>query len=463
MKIGVLTGGGDCPGLNAVIRAIVRKGTFHYEDEFLGFVEGWRGLLEDKIISFTRELMHFDHFAIRLLDRKTNKLELVISAGLLLRSLSSLLHLNAGFDPNNVMSASLSLNDVRYRSGADCTRLFRDSLERVRQIPGVESAAVGLSLPYQMALNVNVNRISGHPVEQETKLVNLVYATPGFFGTLRIPLLRGRAFDVNDNANTPKVAVVDEAFIRSYLPHRHDPIGEQIEIRLGASESYSIVGVVQDVLQQHAWGNEYAPLAALPEMWVPAAQLPDGDFQLIHQFVSPNWVVRTRGPVANLEREMRESVLAVDLRLPFSSFHELTAARQDALSQPRYQAALFSVFAGLALVLCALGIYGLIAQSVAERTREMGIRIALGATTKDIVRAAVLPGVGLACAGVGCGVLVSFFATRLLKSLIWGVTVTDPATFVIVSALVVLVAAAASLFPALRLVRLDPAETLRTE
>jgi ABC-type antimicrobial peptide transport system permease subunit len=198
-------------------------------------------------------------------------------------------------------------------------------------------------------------------------------------------------------------------------------------------------------------------------MWVPAAQLADRDVESIADFLSPSWVVQTRGNVPNLEQKMRKAILTIDPRLPFSAFHTVNEMRSQALAEQRYQAVLFSTFAGLALLLCALGVYGLIAQSVAQRTREFGIRMALGASTRNIIRTAILPGIELAVAGIACGILLSLFSTRLLKSLIWGVTTTDATTFVTVSMLLVAVALLGSLIPALRLLKLDPAKTLRDE
>jgi ABC-type antimicrobial peptide transport system permease subunit len=227
--------------------------------------------------------------------------------------------------------------------------------------------------------------------------------------------------------------------------------------------TYQIVGVVADVPQQQGWGADYGPLAALPQMYVPADQLLDDMFQLIHTFASPNWVVRTRGAVPGLPDSMRRALEAVDPRLPFSAFHSMADVRGQSLNQQRYQAALFSALACLAILLAALGVYGLIAQSVAQRTREMGIRMALGASVGSVIKTAVAPGIFLSIAGIAAGLILALFATRLLKSLIWGVTATDPITFLSVALLLIAIAALSSALPALRLTRLDPAQTLRDE
>jgi predicted permease len=400
-----------------------------------------------------RQILVFAEVAIGVL--------LVVSAGLLIRSLSSLLNINPGFDAHHVVTASLSLQDARYKTTSDAARLFRESVVRMRQIPAVESAGITLTLPYERALNSGGVSISGHPVRPDNSLVNFVYATPGLFTALRIPVLRGCLFTDHDRADTQKVAVVDQAFVNYYLPNTSDPIGEHIA--LDSSHSYTIVGIIHDIPQQQGWGVEYGPIANLPQMWIPAVQLPDRDFSIIHQYVSPSWVVRTQGAVPHLEQKMRQAILAVDPRLPFSGFHTIDQLRDEALKTQRYQAVVFSAFAGLAILLCALGVYGLIAQSVVQRTREMGIRLALGASRENIVRAAVLPGLKLSIAGIVCGIILSLFATRLLKSFIWGIAPTDLTTFIAVAVLLTTIAAFASLIPALRLIKLDPAQTLRDE
>ena len=381
---------------------------------------------------------------------------LVAGAGLLIRTFASLTNRDPGFNPNHVMTASLSLQDARYSTTAAGVRLFRASLDRISQIPGVESAAVALSLPYQRPLNGGVQRITGHDISGKQKIVNFDYVTPGFFKTLQIPLLRGRAFTTADNASSAKVAVVSESFVRYYLPNTLDPLGTHVD-------DYQIVGIAADTQEQSGWGRGFGPLNAFRDVYVPAAQFPDGLFAMANTWFSPNWIVRTHGVVPGLQEAMRRALQSVDPRLPFSAFHSMSEVRGAALAKQRYWAALFSALAGLALALAALGLYGLIAQSVAQRTREMGIRMALGATVENVVRAAAAPGIALALLGIGAGLVLALFATRLLKSLIWGVTPTDPLTFVVVAAILIAVAGFASILPALRLTRLDPAVTLRDE
>lgn len=385
---------------------------------------------------------------------------LVITAGLLIRTFASLTNLSPGFNPNHVITASLSLEDARYVTTASGMRLFDDTLGRIRQIPGVESAAVTLTLPFDRPMNDMVQQISGHTPAIAENITDLSWATSGLFETLQVPLLRGRVFTDADNANAAKIAVVNRAFVKRFLGDNSEAVGTHIQIE---GVDWQIVGVVADVQERNAWSSQYAPIAGFAQVYLPVAQLPDGLFSGPNIWFSPSFVVRTRGAVGGLPDAMRRALAAVDPRLPFSSFHTMSQVRGASLSEQRYQAVLFSSLAALALLLASLGVYGLIAQSVAERTREMGIRLALGATTERVVRTAAAPGIMLALAGIACGLVLSLFATRLAKSFIWGVSATDSQTFVIVALLLVAVAAIASIIPALRLTRLDPAETLRQE
>lgn len=381
---------------------------------------------------------------------------LITAAGLLIRTFAGLMNRDPGFDPNHVMSASLSLQDARYSTTAPGVRLFRESLNGIRAIPGVESAAVALSLPYQRPLNGGVERIAGHDIRGKDQIVNYNYVTSGFFETLQIPLLRGRVFTEADSAKTAKVAVVNQAFVRYYLPNEPNPIGVRID-------NYEIVGVLANTQEGNGWGATYGPINTFRDVYIPAAQFPDEMFAMANTWFSPNWVVRTHGIVPGLPNAMRRALQSVDPRLPFSAFRSMSEVRGASLADQRYWAAVFTVLAGLALGLAALGLYGLIAQSVAQRTREMGIRLALGATTGDVVRATAASGIALAVAGIGAGLVLASFATRLLRSLIWGVTAYDPLTFLAVTSLLIAVAGVSSILPALRLTRLDPAVTLRSE
>jgi predicted permease len=387
---------------------------------------------------------------------------LVASAGLLIRTFMTIANAGPGFDPHNLMIASASLQDERYATAAAGSRLFRESLQRIQTIPGVESAAVALSSPYTRPLNEGLAAVNGRPPSQG--ITEFTYATPGMFETLRMKLLRGRLFTDDDNAGAARVALVNEAFLKRYLHANADPLGVPIKIE---NKDWRIIGVVNNVQEKNGIGVG-GPIDHFPEVYVPVDQFPDGIFAMANIWFSPVWIVRTatvnnHGDNSSIATAMQRALASVDPRVPFSSFKTMADVRGAALQEQRYQATIFSVLAGLATLLAALGLYGLIAQSVAQRRREMGIRLALGATANGVVRAAALPGITLSLAGIAFGIVLALLATRLLKSQIWGVAPTDPATFVTVALLLIVVAAAASILPALRLARIDPAQTLRDE
>jgi predicted permease len=384
---------------------------------------------------------------------------LLVGAGLLIRTFAHLRGLDPGFDAHNVITAKLSLQDARYATSQSVNRLFDQSLARMRELPGVDSAAVALSLPYERALNTGFRRLDGPHVDTESQITNMFYVTPEYFRVLRIPLLRGRVFTAADSSTAAPAAVVSEAFVRMYMSGE-DALGRHLD--LGGGERRQIVGVVGDVQQKSGWGDG-APTAAMPDIYIPATQVDDKSMQMVHVWLSPSWIVRSSGPAEGVIAGMQRALESVDPRLPFAGFHSMEDVRYRALAQERFQAVLLGALAGLALLLAAVGIYGLIANSVAERTRELGIRLALGATVPQAMRAVALPGVALALAGVIVGSVLAGFASQLLRHLVWGVRPGDPLTFAAVGLVLLGVAAAASFLPALRVTRLNPAETLRQE
>jgi predicted permease len=384
---------------------------------------------------------------------------LLVGAGLLIRTFAHLSGLNPGFDARNVITAQLSLQDARYATSPRVNQLFDRSLAQMRELPGVESAAVALSLPYERALNDGFRRLDGGHVDTESQITNMFYVTPEYFRVLRIPLLRGRVFTAADSSTAAPAVVVSEAFVKMYMPG-DNALGRHVDLGVGGGRE--IVGVVGDVQQKSGWGDGY-PLAPMPDIYVPSTQVEDKFMQLVHGWFSPSWVVRSSGPAEGTIAEMQRALESVDPQLPFAGFHSMDDVRYRALAQERFQAVLLGALAGLALLLAAVGIYGLIANSVAERTRELGIRLALGATVPQAVRAVALPGVALALAGVVVGSALAGFASRLLRHLMWGVQPGDPRTFAAVGLGLLAVAAAASFLPALRVTRLNPAETLRQD
>ncbi len=382
---------------------------------------------------------------------------LLVGAGLLLRSFAHLRGLDPGCDPRGVLTAKLSLYDARYRTAASLNRLFDQTLARLKSEPGVESAAVGLTLPYERPLNMGVQRKDGPVVDGPDKwnLSSFIYVTPEYFRALRIPIQRGRAFTAADRAGAPLVAVVNRSFARRYVPHQ-DPIGLHIR---GGGDTREIVGVVADVEQRPDW-QTLGSIEPLPGVYVPAAQLKD-HIVFVHIWFATSWIVRGSAP--GLTAAVSRAVSSADPLLPVAGFQSMEEVRDFAMRGHRTQALLVASMAAVALLLAAVGIYGLIANSVAVRRRELGIRLAIGASAAQVIRSAALPGLALAAVGTVAGCLLAALSTGVLRNLIYGVTPGDPATFLLVACALLMVAAAASLIPALRIARLNPADTLRSE
>ena len=383
-------------------------------------------------------------------------LVLLVGAGLLVRTLAWLNGLNPGFDPRNVIAAEASLQDARYHSAANLNLLYTRTLERIRRIPGVDTAAVALTLPYERPLNDGFRMVEGD--DHDPHMGEFVYSTPAYFETMRIPIVAGRALRDSDTAQSARVVVVSESFARKFF--HGDALGRHLKSGKEASE---IVGVCGDVQQHSGLSGKDGPLSIEPTIYLPATQLSDGFVTLIHTWFSPKWVVRTNGPAANLTAQIRFAVAATDPQLPVAHFRTVDELRGRYTGSQRYMAGLFSILAGLALLLAAVGLYGLISQSVTQRRHELGIRMALGATAQQTILGVMRPGLLMALTGAGAGLALAVVLVRFLRSMLWGVRETDPATFLIMAALLLVVAALASLAPALRILRMDPAETLRSE
>jgi predicted permease len=383
-------------------------------------------------------------------------LVLLVSAGLLIRTLAWLEHQNPGFEPRNVLTAQTSLQDARYRTAGSINTLFRKGLLQISAIPGVQSAAVALTLPYERPLNDNFRVIDGI---RQGQIAETVYATPEYFGTLKMRVIDGRGFRDSDTPESQKVIVVSESFATRYFGSSSRAIGGHLEMPQKVCE---IVGVVADV-QQHSGIGDFGPISFSPTIYVPAAQVSDGFVQMVHTWFSPSWVVRSNLPPGDLSAKLSQIILSIDPQLPVANFHSMHELQQLSTEDQRYQAVLFSSLAGLALLVSVIGLYAIIAQSVVQRTREMGIRMALGATARDAVGAVMKPGLIYALAGLVIGLGLSIASARLLTHLVWGIPALDPLTFAMTSILMLICAVLASLIPSLRLSHLDPSQTLRDQ
>ncbi len=385
---------------------------------------------------------------------------LLVGSGLLLRTFMNLRSLDPGFDPANVVTAMVSLQDARYAETARVNQLFDQSLARIRQQPGVEAAGVVLGLPYTRLLNYGWARVEGATEDDKGGMTNVSYVTPGYAEAMRMPLRKGRLITDADSASATPVVVVNDEFVRKFYKDR-DVIGLHVRLAGAQREIVDVVGNAR--ASSSGLGGDGSPLVVAYTMYVPAAQTTSGFLRGVHVWFSPSWVVRSPGPVSGVAEAVRQAVAAVDPLLPVARIETMTAVQSAALARQRFMMSLVVGLGAVALLLAAIGIHGLIASSVTERTRELGIRLALGASAAQALATVIVPGLAIACAGVAIGSAGALATVRLMQSFLWGVTATDPITFVAVNALLLAVACVASLVPALKVLRLDPALTLRAE
>jgi predicted permease len=384
---------------------------------------------------------------------------LLAGAGLLVRTLLHLETLPPGFDATNVVTAKASLGGARYNEPIKFVSLLDKSLASMRRIPGVEDAAVGLSVPYERGLNYSLTIMDG-PQAGKDAGSNLTYVTPGYFSTLRIPLLMGRSFISSDTSTSQTVAIVNAEFARHFY-HDRNAIGRHFQIEDGRIK-YAIVGVVADVQKKPSMYGD-TPLTTEPVIYLPAAQTPASVIAAGNLWFQPSWIVRTRGPVSGLTEAMQRALAEVDPDLPFSGFYSMQDLLNQRLQVQHIEVTLLGILAGLALLLSSIGVYALVSNLVVQRTREIGIRIALGCTLRRAILQVGSAGATPVGGGVWAGLALSFFVLRALRSEIYGVSAYDRVTLVSVLLLLVAIAGLASLLPALRIAKIDPAETLRAE
>jgi len=380
---------------------------------------------------------------------------LLIGAGLLIQTFVRIRSVDPGFDVHGLLTARMSLQGERYGTSADLNRFFDQALDAVRRIPGVQAASVVNGVPIAQALNLNVDILDDGPGPDriEGALTDWRYSSLDYFKTMGIPIVSGRGFSEEDRAGAPPVAVVSERFAKRYIKDKN-PIGHHIRV-FKSDGAIEIVGVAKDLAES---GLVESPI---PVMYVPVTQANIAGIRTSHTYFPMSWVVRAGNSGPEMIRQIREAVRALDPKQPFSAFITMDEIKADAMSDETFQMTLLTIFAGIGLLLAAAGIYGLIAYSVTQRTREFGIRMALGATSDRILRSVVGQGATLGAIGVAVGVVAAVALTRTLRTFVYGVSTLDPLTFVSVGALLLAVAAAASLIPALRAVRLNPTSALR--
>jgi predicted permease len=378
-------------------------------------------------------------------------LVLLVGAGLLLRSFVQLLDVDPGYRTDHVLAVPLGAPEARYAGRPEIASFYDRVLERASALPGVRRAGLVSILPLSPGDNDTNFIIEGRPEptqDYDRPVAWYRMASAGYFETMGMRLVRGRGITDADTTGAPGVVVVNETFVRRYFPGE-DPIGHRLQFGRGDNaRHFTIVGVAADILQR---GLDAPPQV---ELYLPYRQLPERFMTL---------VLWTNGDPAALTPAVRGAVHAIDPLLPLTDVATMAELRARSVAQPRFLLDVLAAFALAALLLAALGVYGVVSYGVAQRTGEIGIRIALGADRGRVLRLVVGDGMRLALAGVAVGVAGAFLATRALASLLFHLSPTDPLTFAATAALLAAVAALASVVPAWRATRVDPMRALRTE
>ena len=377
-------------------------------------------------------------------------LVLLAGAGLLVRSLHRLAAVNPGFDPANLLTLSVELPGATYPDGTSRAAFFSQLVGRVGSLPGVSAAGAVSFLPLTGAGAATRFTIVGRPAPEpgHWTSADIRIVDPGYFAAMRIPLERGRSLTSADRADAPPVVVINETMARRFWPNEN-PIGARLQVRWAHPEAQPlIVGVVGDVRVSSLDGE------LRPMIYYPQAQEPSG-YMVI--------VARHAGDAAGLTGAVRAVVRELDRNLPVSDVATMSTRLVRSMSDRRYPMLLLTVFAALAVLLAAVGIYGVLSYAVNQRRREFGVRMALGARGADVLRLVIGDGMRLTLAGVAIGATGSLFASRALGRLLYGVTPSDPLTFAAVAGVLALVALIAVYFPALRATRVDPMTVLRSE
>jgi predicted permease len=390
-------------------------------------------------------------------------LPLLVGGALLIRTLWNLNGVDPGFDPHNMLVTQVSLSPSAGSSGSSIRQAIGNLLRRLNNLPAVESAALIDNLPMSGDDEAAPIWVVGRPRPKsqfDLPIVLLYPTTPEYLRTMKIPLLRGRFINEHDDEKSPPVMVIDEVTARTLFPNE-DPIGKRVV--LGDADhglATQIVGIVGHV--KHSGLDDDVTARFRLQTYYSMVQLPDPFLKLISG-TSETIVLRTRSNPLALSDAVRAEVRKADPDDVVSSIQPMEEIVAGTLASRRFLLLLLGTFAGIALLLASVGIYGVISYSVSQRTREIGIRMALGARRSDILRSIVGQGAALSIAGIALGIVVSFFLTRFMSSLLFGVGKTDPLTFFGVAIVLGLVAVAASLLPALRGARADPLAALRCE
>jgi putative ABC transport system permease protein len=389
-------------------------------------------------------------------------LVLLVGAALLIRTFAALHGVNPGFSTDKILTMEMSLSGKRFETTAAMNQLVRDSQRRVEALPGVVAFASTCCLPLEGGFGLPFI-IEGRPLTDGPAHGGAGYRplSPRYFDVFKIPLLRGRMFTDHDDGGAEPVVLINEGMAKKYWQDAN-PVGQRITIGKGVGPEFEepareVVGIVGDVRNG---GLDSDPE---PIMYIPVAQMPNGVTTLNNRIIPITWIVRTKVEPFSLSTEIQEQLRTASGGLPVSHIRSMDQVRAESTQRTDFNMTLLVIFAGVALLLAAIGIYGLMAYSVQLRTQEIGIRMALGAGPQDVRSMVVKQGMRLALIGVFLGVAAALALTRLMASLLYGVKPWDPAAIVSVAVLLSAVALLATYFPARRASRVDPMIALRYE
>jgi putative ABC transport system permease protein len=406
--------------------------------------EGGRGTSEGGRRNRVRNVLVVVELAIAVI--------LLVGAGLLMQSLWRLQKVNSGLQPENVLTFNVVLPEVKYNSDKQA-QFFIDLKQRLESTPGVQSASAILPLPLSGDRFSISFEIEGRPLPpKDHPSADFFAAGVGYFKTMGIPILKGRDFEDRDKHGSTPVIIITDAFARQYFPN-DDPIGKRIKPGIGTYEDEDnpmreVIGVVGDI-RNRSLNTEPKPAYYVPQTQVPFSQLVA--------------VVKTTGEPHSLVSAATKVVAAMDQDIPLFSVKSMPEYLSSSVAAPRFSTTLLAIFAAVALVLTIVGLYGVMSYSVAQRTNEIGIRLALGAQSRDVLLMIVKQGGTLILLGLAIGLVGAFALTRLIASLLFGVTAKDPITFGAVAVLLAIVALLACYIPALRATKVDPMDALRCE
>jgi putative ABC transport system permease protein len=388
-------------------------------------------------------------------------LVLLTGAGLLMRTFAGLHSVDPGFNSRNMLTMATSLAGSSYDSTAKVDNFVRQVVQRVEAIPGVQAGASCIVLPLSgNGVDLPFNVAGRTPPKGQYEGDEYWRSvSPHYFRALQISLLRGRAFTESDSGSSSRVVIINQTMAKKYWKGQN-PLGQVIVIGKGLGPQFDdqpreIVGIVGDV-HENSLGEKDAGV-----MYVPQGQVPEGLTKLANNVIPLSWAIRTASDPMAIRSSLERELAAVDGTITPARVRTMDQAISEALSRQNFNMLLLTIFAAIALLLAAIGIYGLMAYSVEQRMQEIGIRVALGAARGDVLKLIVVQGMNLAWIGIVIGLAASYGVTRLLGSLLYGVKSSDPATFASVTALVAIAAAAATFLPARRASAVHPSDALR--